>query len=79
MAVAAGFNAEGGSRSFNFATRSSESALGGALRLGRAPGGERTSFFLRAESYYNVATEIGRRPTDHGQHRRGHAARPLPR
>jgi predicted ATPase len=60
VAVAAGFNAEGGSRSFRFATRSSESALGGALRIGRAPGREKRSFFLRAESYYNVATEIER-------------------
>ncbi|MFB9385879.1 AAA family ATPase [Pseudonocardia petroleophila] len=58
IAVAAGFNAEGGSRSFRFATRSSESSLGRALRVGRAPGRERTSFFLRAESYYNVATEL---------------------
>ncbi len=55
-----GFNAEGGSRSFRFATRSSESSLGRALRIGRAPGRERTSFFLRAESFYNVATEIER-------------------
>ncbi len=60
VAVAAGFNAEGGSQNFNFATRSSESVLGGALRLGRAPGRERSSFFLRAESYYNVATEMER-------------------
>lgn len=60
IAVAAGFNAEGGSRSFRFATRSSESSLGRALRVGRAPGREKTSFFLRAESYYNVATEIER-------------------
>lgn len=60
IAVAAGFNAEGGSRSFGFSTRSSESVLGSALTLGRAPGRERSSFFLRAESYYNVATEIER-------------------
>jgi predicted ATPase len=60
IAVATGLNAEGGSRSFTFATRSSESALGRALRVGRAPGRERSSFFLRAESYYNVATEIER-------------------
>jgi predicted ATPase len=57
IAVAAGFNAEG---------RSSESALGGALRLGRAPGRERSSFFLRAESYYNVATEIERLDAEPG-------------
>ncbi len=60
IAVAMGFNAEGGSRSFRFATRASESSLGQALRIGRAPGRERTSYFLRAESYYNVATEIER-------------------
>lgn len=60
VAVAAGFNAEGGSRSFNFTTRSSESSLGQALTLGRAPGRERSSFFLRAESYYNVASEMER-------------------
>ncbi len=58
--MATGLNAEGGSRSFSFATRSSESALGGALTLGRAPGREKRSFFLRAESFYNVASEIER-------------------
>lgn len=66
VAVAAGLNPEGGSRSFTFATRSTESALGPALRLGRAPGRERGSFFLRAESYYNVATEIERLDTAGG-------------
>lgn len=60
VAVAIGLNAEGGSKSFMFATRSSESALGRALRVGRAPGRERSAFFLRAESYYNVASEIER-------------------
>jgi predicted ATPase len=64
--VAAGLNPEGGSRSFSFATRSSESALGSALRLGRAPGRERTSFSLRAESYYNVATEVERLDAEPG-------------
>ncbi|WP_345378253.1 AAA family ATPase [Pseudonocardia yuanmonensis] len=64
IAVAAGLNAEGGSRHFQFATRPTESSLGGSLRLGRAPGKERTSFFLRAESYYNVATEIEDRGLD---------------
>lgn len=58
VAVAAGFNAEGGSRSFRFSTRATESSLGDHLTLRRAPGRERTSYFLRAESFYNVATEI---------------------
>ena len=60
IAVAAGLNPEGGSRNFRFATRSSESSLGRHLVLGRGPAKPRTAFFLRAESYYNVATEIER-------------------
>jgi predicted ATPase len=61
IAVAAGFNPEGGTTSFNFATRATESALGGDLTLIRTAGRKpRTGFFLRAESYYNVATEIER-------------------
>ncbi|OLL76777.1 SMC protein-like protein [Pseudonocardia sp. Ae168_Ps1] len=60
LAVAIGLNPEGGSRSFRFATRGSESDLGAHLRVARRPGRERTSFFLRAESYYNVATEVER-------------------
>lgn len=60
VAVASGFNPEGGSRNFRFATRPSESSLGGHLVLGRGTAKPRTGFFLRAESYYNVATEIER-------------------
>src|SRR5215471_10919299 len=58
IAVAAGFNAEGGSRNFRFATRRSESELHTALRLARGTRRERDGFFLRAESYFNVATNI---------------------
>lgn len=59
VAVAAGFNPEGGSRNFRFATRSSESPLGQYLTVVREAGRrERSSFFFRAESFYNVATEI---------------------
>lgn len=64
IAVAAGFNPEGGSQNFRFATRASESSLGDHLILswgGRKP---RTGFFLRAESYYNVASEIERLDRD---------------
>ena len=60
VAVASGFNPEGGSRNFRFATRPSESSLGGHLVLGRGTAKPRTGFFLRAESHYNVATEIER-------------------
>jgi predicted ATPase len=60
IAVAAGFNPEGGSRNFWFATRSSESVLGARVVLTWGPVKPRTGYFLRAESYYNVATEIER-------------------
>lgn len=58
IAVAAGFNAEGGSKNFNFATRRSESELNKHLRLVRGIKRPRTGYFLRAESFFNVATEI---------------------
>ena len=60
VAVAAGFNPEGGSRSFRFATRASESSLGDHLILRRGVRKPRNGFFLRAESFYNVATEVER-------------------
>jgi len=60
IAVAAGFNPEGGTVNFRFATRATESALGQHVRLVRGVDKPRTGFFLRAESYYNVATEIER-------------------
>ena len=58
IAVAAGFNPEGGSRNFRFTTRASESSLADQLVLTWGASKPRTGFFLRAESYYNVATEI---------------------
>jgi len=60
IAIAAGFNAEGGSRNYNFATRRTESELHSHLRLVRGVRRPRDGFFLRAESFYNVATEIER-------------------
>lgn len=60
IAVALGFNAEGGSRNFRFDTRATHSELHQYLRLVRDGTRPRDGFFLRAESYYNVATEIER-------------------
>jgi len=62
IAVAAGFNAEGGSRNFNFATRRSESDLHQYLRLVKGIRRPKTGYFLRAESFFNVATEIENNP-----------------
>ncbi len=58
IAVAAGFNAEGGTKNFQFETARATSALGEFLRLTRGALREKTGFFLRAESYFNLATEI---------------------
>jgi predicted ATPase len=62
IAIAVGFNAEGGSKSFKFSTRSSESDLSKYLRVARSARRERDGFFLRAEALFNAATymeEIG--------------------
>ncbi len=60
VAVGCGLNPEGGSRNFNFATRASHSALHESMRLARTAAAPADSYFLRAESFYNVATEIER-------------------
>ena len=60
IAVAMGFNAEGGSRNFRFSTRASHSALHEQLRLVRGIATPRDGYFLRAESFFNVSTEIER-------------------
>lgn len=57
IAVAAGMNPEGGSQNYRFATRSTESSLGRNLVLKWGIHKPRSRFFLRAESFYNVATE----------------------
>lgn len=56
IAIAWGFNAEGGSRNARFATRASHSDLHGCLRLARGVRKATDGFFLRAESFYNVAS-----------------------
>jgi predicted ATPase len=60
LAVALGFNAEGGSKNFNFGTRASHSCLHEFLRVARGVRKPGDGYFLRAESYFNVATEIER-------------------
>ena len=58
LAVAMGFNPEGGSRNFHFSTKDSHSELCDYIRVARGAIRHRTGFFLRAESFYNVATSI---------------------
>lgn len=58
LAVAWGFNPEGGTKNFRFGTRASHSVLHEYLRLVKSPRRPRDGFFLRAESLFNLATEI---------------------
>ena len=56
IAVAYGFNPEGGTRNYSFSTYDSHSELCDALRLIRGAYRAGGGYFLRAESFYNVAT-----------------------
>jgi predicted ATPase len=58
LAVAWGFNPEGGTKNFRFGTRASHSVLHEYLRLVKSIRRPRDGFFLRAESLFNLATEI---------------------
>jgi predicted ATPase len=60
MALNLGLNAEGGSRNFNFSTRASHSDLYKFLRLRLGIRRPKDRFFFRAESYFNLATEVER-------------------
>jgi predicted ATPase len=58
LAVAWGFNAEGGTKNFNFSTAAAHSSLHKYLKLVKSPRRAKDGFFLRAESYFNVASNI---------------------
>jgi len=57
LAVRSGMNAEGGGRNFNFATKSTESDLHNYISIPKWDY-ETDSYFLRAESFYNVASNV---------------------
>ena len=56
LAIAAGFNPEGGTKNYSFSTYDSHSELFEAVRLTRGAHREKGGYFFRAESFYNVAT-----------------------
>ena len=58
ISVAWGFNPEGGTKSFRFRTRSSHSMLHKYISLSKGIKNPHDGFFLRSESFFNVATEI---------------------
>lgn len=57
IAICAGYNAEGGSKNFNFSTRSTASNLSRYITIAKTAH-EKDGFFLRAESFYNVASQV---------------------
>jgi len=60
IAVSLGFNPEGGTRNFRFGTRASHSVLNEYIRIAKGIRQPKDGFFLRAESFFNVSTEIER-------------------
>ena len=67
LAVAWGFNAEGGGREHRFQTRTSHSPLHRFVRPVRSPQRVQDGFFLRAESFFTTASYL----EDHGADRFG--------
>ena len=71
IAVAYGFNPEGGTRNYSFSTYDSHSELCEAIRLSKGVRKAQGGYFLRAESFYNVASmeeEYSRGPGGRPQH-----------
>lgn len=58
VATSYGFNPEGGTKNFNFSTMNTHSDLHKYLRLVKGVRRPEDGFFLRAESFYNVASNI---------------------
>lgn len=58
IAVEFGFNAEGGTRNFNFSSRATHSDLNQYIKVVKGTKRPRDGFFFRAESFYNFATNI---------------------
>ena len=58
IAIAYGFNPEGGTKNFNFSTSNTHSKLYDDLVLSKSYNTARDGFFYRAESFYNVSTNL---------------------
>ena len=58
IAISLGFNPEGGTKNFSFESHNSHSELHEYIRLVRSPVKPKDGYFLRAESYFNVASNI---------------------
>lgn len=58
IAIALGFNPEGGTLNFNFSSYDSHSNLNEYIRVVKGVSRPKDHFFFRAETFYNVATNI---------------------
>ena len=72
MAINCGFNPEGGTKHYSFSTFDSHSELNQCMRLIKGPKKPRWGYFLRAESFYNVATAEAEYSRNGGQPQRLH-------
>lgn len=57
IAVACGFNPEGGTMNYRFSTYDDVSELSGAIRITKGYRRARSNYFFRAESFFNVASK----------------------
>ncbi len=64
IAVLCGFNPEGGGRNFSFSTKDTHSPLYRHLKLVKGISLPKDGYFLRAESFYNLASEVDRLDKD---------------
>ena len=60
IAVSYGFNPEGGTKNFSFSSKETHSNLHDYITVVKGVKRPKDGFFLRAESFYNVATEVDR-------------------
>lgn len=58
IAIACGFNPEGGTINFNFSSMNTHSELYKYIKLVKGVKKPKNGFFLRAESFYNLASNI---------------------
>lgn len=72
IAISWGFNAEGGTKNYAFSTFDSHSDLNKYIRLSRGTRKVNGGYFLRAESFYNVATQEQKYADDAHPSRRFH-------
>ena len=66
LAVAYGFNAEGGTLNYNFSTYAESHELASAIRLTKGIHRPQAGYFFRAESFFNVATASEKYGTKYG-------------